>query len=150
MSEPIEILLVEDNPGDARLTEVALSESVAPNRLSIVADGERAVAFLRREPGYEDAPRPDLILLDLNMPRMNGHEVLAEVKSDPDLRAIPIVVLTTSTSDRDISESYRLQANSFINKPVDLSAFFDVVRAIEDYWLGASHLPVVPKRGPSS
>jgi chemotaxis family two-component system response regulator Rcp1 len=133
--KPIEILLVEDNPGDVRLTIEGLRESKVRNNLHVAADGVIALAFLRREPGYEHAPRPDLILLDLNLPRKDGREVLAEVKADPELKRIPIVVLTTSSAEQDVLRSYELQAASYITKPVDLEQFITVVKSIEDFWL---------------
>jgi chemotaxis family two-component system response regulator Rcp1 len=112
------------------------------NRMNVAADGVEAMAFLRREGKYADAPRPDLILLDLNMPRKDGREVLAEIKDDPDLRRIPVVILTTSTAERDIMESYNLHANCYIAKPVDLDQFLDVVKSIEDFWLTIVRLPL--------
>lgn len=136
-----EILLVEDSQGDIVLTQTALQDARVANRLSVVRDGEQALAFLRREPPYADAPRPDLVLMDLNMPRMNGHEVLKEVKDDPDLRTIPVVILTTSEAERDIVESYALHANCYIQKPVDLNQFLRVILAIEDFWLRVVQLP---------
>lgn len=144
---PIEILLVEDNAGDVRLTIEALQEGRVLNRLHIARDGVDAMAFLRRQPPFADAPRPHLILLDLNLPRKDGREVLAEVKGDPDLKAIPVVVLTTSRSEQDILKSYHLQANAYVVKPVDLDQFLGAVRAIEDFWLMVVSLPVVPVAG---
>ena len=136
-----EILLVEDSQGDIVLTQTALQDARVANRLSVVRDGEQALAFLRREPPYADAPRPDLVLMDLNMPRKNGLEVLKEVKDDPDLRTIPVVILTTSEAERDIVESYALHANCYIQKPVDLNQFLRVILAIEDFWLRVVQLP---------
>jgi two-component system, chemotaxis family, response regulator Rcp1 len=141
MGKEIEILLVEDNPGDVRLTVEALREAKVHNRLSIVNDGEEAMAFLRRQGKYADAPRPDLILLDLNLPRKDGREVLAEVKSDPELRSIPVVILTTSQAEQDILRSYELHANCYVTKPVDLEQFMIVVRSIENFWLVVAKLP---------
>jgi two-component system, chemotaxis family, response regulator Rcp1 len=138
---PIEILLVEDNPGDVRLTVEALKEGKVRNHMSVVTDGEKAMSFLRREDGYADSPRPDLILLDLNLPRKDGREVLAEIKEDPDLRRIPVVVLTTSKAEEDIVRSYNLHANCYITKPVDLDQFISVVRSIEDFWFSVVRLP---------
>jgi CheY-like chemotaxis protein len=138
---PIEILLVEDNPGDVRLTREALREGKVHNRLHVVQDGVEAMKFLRGEAPYEDAPRPDVILLDLNLPRKNGREVLAEVKSDPDLMRIPVVVLTTSDDERDVLHAYEYHANCYITKPVDLEQFLGVVRSIEDFWLTVVRLP---------
>ena len=141
VGEPIEILMVDDSMGDVRLAQEALKEARVRNRLSVVHDGEQAMAFLRREDGYGDAPRPDLVLLDLNMPRMDGREVLAQIKGDPDLRSIPVVILTSSEAERDISGAYELQANCYITKPVDLDQFITVVRSIEDFWLAVVKLP---------
>jgi two-component system, chemotaxis family, response regulator Rcp1 len=138
---PIEILLIEDNPGDARLTEEALREGRVSNRLSHVIDGVEAMAFVRREPPFADAPRPDLILLDLNLPRKDGREVLAELKADPRLRLIPVVVLTTSEAEQDILRTYELHGNCYITKPVDLEKFLHIVRAVENFWLAVVKLP---------
>jgi two-component system, chemotaxis family, response regulator Rcp1 len=140
-TRPIEILLVEDNPGDVRLAIEAMREGNVVNHLSVVSDGEAAMAFLRRECGYTVAPRPDLILLDLNLPRKDGREVLAEIKSDPALRGIPVVVLTTSGSEEDILNAYSLHANCYINKPVDLDQFIRVLRSIRDFWFSVVRLP---------
>jgi len=137
----VEILLVEDNPGDAELTSIALKEGKVSNHLSIVDDGVEAMLFLRREAPYRDAPRPDLILLDLNLPRKDGRETLTEIKEDPELCNIPIVILTTSESERDIAESYKLKANCYIKKPVDLDQFMAIVRSIEDFWFTIVKLP---------
>jgi two-component system, chemotaxis family, response regulator Rcp1 len=139
--QPIDILLVEDNPGDVDLTIEALKDGKVRNRLSIVEDGVAAMAFLRREGKYADAPRPDLILLDLNLPKKDGREVLAETKADERLRRIPVVVLTTSSSEQDILKSYDLHANCYITKPVDLEQFIEVVQAIEGFWLTIVKLP---------
>jgi CheY-like chemotaxis protein len=138
---PIEILLVEDNPGDARLTIEGLNESKVHNNLHIARDGVEAMQFLRREGEYADAVRPDLILLDLNLPRMDGREVLAEIKSDVKLKTIPVVVLTTSRAEQDVLRSYELQANCYITKPVDLEQFITVVKSIEDFWFTIVTLP---------
>jgi CheY-like chemotaxis protein len=137
----IEILLVEDNPGDVRLTLEALKEGKVRNNLSVVADGVEALAFLRRQGKYTEAPRPDLILLDLNLPKKDGREVLGEIKLDEVLRRIPVVVLTTSRAEEDILKSYDLYANCYITKPVDLERFFTVVKSIEDFWLTVVKLP---------
>jgi len=139
--EPIEILLVEDSPSDVDLTREALEDTKVHNNLSVVGDGVQALAFLRREGHYADAPHPDLILLDLNLPKKGGREVLAEIKSDPKLRRIPVVVLTTSTAEQDIVESYNLHANCYVKKPVDLDAFIQVVRSIDSFWLAIVKLP---------
>lgn len=138
---PVEILLVEDNAADVRLTVEALREGKVRNNLNVVRDGVEALEYLRRSGKHEGAPRPDLVLLDLNLPRKDGREVLAEIKADPDLRQIPIVVLTTSSAERDIVASYTLHANCFITKPVDLHQFFEVVRSIDEFWLSIVRLP---------
>ncbi|MHB1048165.1 MAG: response regulator [Thermoanaerobaculia bacterium] len=138
---PIEILLVEDNPADVRLTREALKDAKVLNNLSVVMDGEEAMAFLRRQGRHAEAPRPDLILLDLNLPRKDGREVLAEVKEDESLRSIPVVILTTSKSEADILRSYDLHANCYISKPVGLEEFLRVVESIEDFWLSVVRLP---------
>ena len=140
-NRPVEILLVEDSPSDTELTIEALQAGDIPCNLSHVEDGVEAMEFLKRENSYAEAPRPDLILLDLNLPRKDGREVLAELKSDPDLRTIPVVVLTTSKDDRDISQAYQLQANCYIAKPVDFEQFVSVLRAIEHFWLEVAALP---------
>lgn len=141
IGRPIEILLVEDNPGDVRLTQEALKDGKLHNNMHIVGDGVEAMAFLRRERQYENAVRPDLILLDLNLPRMDGREVLAEIKVDNNLRLIPVVVLTTSSSEEDVLKSYNLHANCYITKPVDLEQFFKVVKTINEFWLTVVKLP---------
>lgn len=143
MAHPIEILLVEDNPGDIRLTQEVFREGRLANRLHIARDGIEAMAHLRREGPYAQAVRPDLILLDLNLPRKDGREVLAEIKADQELRRIPVVVLTTSSADQDILKAYDLHANCYLTKPVDLEAFIDVVRSIEEFWLALVKLPRV-------
>ncbi|WIG94838.1 response regulator [Myxococcus sp. SDU36] len=142
---PIEILLVEDNPGDVRLTIEAFKEGKVSNRLSVARDGVEALAFLRRQGAYANAARPDLILLDLNLPRKDGREVLAEIKVDPALRRIPVVVLTTSKAEEDILRTYDLHANCYIAKPVDLEQFIFVVRSIDDFWLSVVRLPPKPE-----
>jgi two-component system, chemotaxis family, response regulator Rcp1 len=138
---PIEILLVEDNPGDVRLTVEGLNEGKVRNHLHVARDGVEALAFLRREGEFSNAVRPDLILLDLNLPRKDGREVLQDLKSDPMFRTIPVVVLTTSRSEQDVLRSYELQANCYITKPVDLEQFITVVKSIEDFWLTIVTLP---------
>jgi CheY-like chemotaxis protein len=138
---PVEILLVEDNPGDVRLTREALREGKVRNRLSVVKDGVEALAFLRREGAYADAPRPNLILLDLNLPRIDGRQVLATIKADPQVRTIPVGVLTTSRDEQDVLTSYGLQAACYITKPGDLDQFLTVVKSIEDFWLTVVTLP---------
>lgn len=140
---PVKILLVEDNPGDIRLTREALKEGKVLNDLYVAQDGIEAMAFLRREGAYADLPRPDVVLLDLNLPKKDGHEVLAEIKSDPDLKSIPVVVLTTSSSDEDILKTYELHANCYITKPVDLEQFITVVQSVEDFWFTIVRLPPV-------
>ena len=137
----INILLVEDNPGDARLTMEALKEGKFNNTLIHVRDGVEALDYLRREGTFKNAVRPDLILLDLNMPRKDGRETLAEIKADPDLHRIPVVILTTSKAEEDIFRSYDLHANCFITKPVKLAQFFDVVKNVEDFWMSIVKLP---------
>jgi two-component system, chemotaxis family, response regulator Rcp1 len=138
----VDILLVEDNPGDIRLTQEILKESKIHNNLNIVMDGVEAMEYLRKEGAYKDATRPDIILLDLNLPKMNGKEVLAEVKTDPDLKRIPVVVLTTSVAEQDILRTYDLYANCYITKPIDLDQFITVVKLIEDFWLTIVKLPL--------
>ncbi len=139
--EPAEILLVEDNPGDIRLTREALRDSKINNNLSVVEDGVEAMRFLRRHEEYSQARRPDIILLDLNLPRKDGREVLEDIKSDPDLRRIPVVILTTSDDERDIVQSYDLHANCYITKPVDLQRFVEIVKNIEGFWFSIVKLP---------
>ncbi len=138
---PIEILMVEDSPTDAQLTVEALHAAKVVNRLSHVEDGVEALRFLRRQGPYAEAPRPDLILLDLNLPRKDGREVLDELKRDPDLKVIPVVVLTTSRSEQDVLRSYQLHANCYITKPVDFTQFMEVVKTIEHFWLTVVTLP---------
>ena len=139
--EPIHILIVEDNPGDARLAVEALTEGKITNNISIVQDGVEAVSFLRRENEHTDAPRPDLILLDLNLPKMNGKDVLAIIKNDSELKRIPVIILTTSDADQDISATYELQANCYITKPVGFDKFIDVIQSVENFWLSVVKLP---------
>ncbi|MFB2967420.1 response regulator [Aerosakkonema sp. BLCC-F183] len=138
---PIEILLIEDSPSDANLTIKRLKTAKVINNLRWVEDGETAMKFLRHQDEYADVPRPDLILLDLNLPAMDGREVLGEIKSDPQLKRIPVVILTTSADERDVLIAYNLNANCYITKPVDIQQFFDVIGAIEDFWLAAVKLP---------
>ena len=140
---PIEILLVEDSPSDAELTVEALHEARVCNHLNIVSDGVQALEFLRRQGAFTQAPRPDLILLDLNLPRKDGREVLAEIKADPELKIIPVVVLTTSRADEDVLRAYALHANCYIPKPVDFQHFLQVVRNIETFWLSVVKLPTL-------
>ncbi len=138
---PIEILLVEDNPGDVRLTVEALKEGKVANEISVAADGMEAMEFLRRAGRHSDVPMPDLILLDLNLPKKNGREVLAEIKMDDRLKHIPVVVLTTSQAEKDIILTYNLHANCYITKPVDFGQFIDVVKSIENFWFTVVKLP---------
>ena len=138
---PIEILMVEDNPGDVRLTREALKGGKVLNRLHVVEDGVAALDFLYRRPPHQNAPRPDLILLDLNLPKMDGREVLARIKSDDSLRVIPVVVLTTSQAEEDVLRAYRLSANCYVTKPVDLNQFNRIVQAVEEFWLSVVRLP---------
>ena len=139
--QDVEILLVEDNPGDIRLTQEALKDSKIRNNLSVVRDGEEALSFLRREGNYGSVPRPDLILLDLNLPRIDGREVLEKIKTDDTLKRIPVVVLTTSDDEKDILASYNLHANCYITKPVDLNRFVEIVKSIEGFWFQIVRLP---------
>lgn len=139
--EPVQILLVEDSPADIELTTEALAEARVANDLHVVTDGEAALAYLRREPPYAEEPRPDLVLLDLNLPGKDGREVLAEAKADPELATIPIVVLTTSAAEADILRSYELHANSYITKPVRFDEFLRTVQSLEDFWLTVVKLP---------
>jgi CheY-like chemotaxis protein len=141
VGSPVEILLVEDSPGDARLAREGLSECKIRNNLHVVDDGVKAMAFLRRQGEYAMSPRPDLILLDLNLPRKDGREVLREIKEDERLKVIPVVVLTTSKADEDIIKSYSLHANCYVTKPLGLQQFLDVVRSIEDFWFTIVRLP---------
>lgn len=140
-TEVIQILLIEDDPGDVVITREAFAENKVRNHLSVVSDGETALSFLRRTGPFATAPRPDLILLDLNLPRKSGHEVLAEIKADPDLGRVPVVVLTTSDAEYDVLRSYDLHANAFITKPVDFEAFLRVVRQIDDFFITVVKLP---------
>ncbi len=138
---PVEILLVEDSPSDADLTVEALSDGKVLNNLHWVEDGVEAIAFLRRQGKYSDAPRPDLILLDLNLPKKDGREVLAQIKADPTLKLIPVIVLTTSAAERDILKTYELNANCYVTKPIDLEQFISVIKVIELFWLAVVKLP---------
>ncbi len=146
LGRPVELLLVEDNPGDVRLTAEALQEGKVWNRLSVASDGVEALAFLRRLDTFAAAPRPDVILLDLNLPKKDGREVLAEIKANEELRTIPVVILTTSKAEEDILKTYNLHANCYISKPVDLEQFLGVVKAIEDFWLCVVKLPSAAQR----
>jgi CheY-like chemotaxis protein len=141
IGKPIEILPVEDNPGDVRLTLESLRDAKMLNHLTAVEDGVEALAFLRRQGKHATAPRPDLVLLDLNLPKKDGREVLAEIKQDPDLRRIPVMIMTISQEEQDVIESYDLHANCYITKPVDLDQFITVVKSIEDFWFTVVKLP---------
>jgi CheY-like chemotaxis protein len=138
---PIEVLLVEDDEGDVLITREALAEGKVLNRLHVVGDGVEAVDYLRRKKPHADAIRPDLILLDLNLPKRDGHQVLADIKGDADLRRIPVVVLSTSAADEDILRSYDLHANAYVTKPVDFDRFVDVIRRIDDFFISVANLP---------
>lgn len=140
-SRPINLLLIEDNPGDVRLTQEAFKEGKLSYQMDVVMDGVEAIHFLRRRPPYENAATPDIILLDLNLPKKDGREVLAEIKADPELRRIPVIILTTSNAEQDILKSYDLHVNCYINKPVDFDKFFDIIKMIEDFWLTIAILP---------
>lgn len=139
--ELVHILLVEDNPGDVILTQEAFAENKLRNQLHVASDGEEALAFLRRESGHEEAPRPDIILLDLNLPKLGGRDVLKIIKSDARLRSIPVVILTTSADEVDICEAYRAHANCFITKPVDLDQFLQAIRSVHNFWIEVVKLP---------
>lgn len=139
--DPIEILMVEDNPSDVRLTREAFKDAKVRNRMHVAVDGEDAMAYLRQEGRHRDALKPDLILLDLNLPKKNGREVLAEIKADPELKRIPVVILTTSDDEKDIFTAYDLHVNAYIKKPVDLDQFIKIVEAVEDFWLTVVKLP---------
>ncbi len=141
MPKAVNILLIEDNPGDIRLVVESMKESKKPNNLSMVKDGIEAMTYLHREGVYANAVRPDIILLDLNLPRKNGKEVLAEIKKDPDLKRIPVIVFTASSAERDVINSYDLHANCYITKPVSLEKFIEVVKSIETFWLTVVKLP---------
>jgi two-component system, chemotaxis family, response regulator Rcp1 len=137
----IEILLVEDNPGDVRLTKEAMKEGKIMNRISVACDGVEALDFLKRRGPFADAPKPDLILLDLNLPKKDGRQVLAEIKEDPELKMIPVVILTTSAAEQDIIKTYELHANCYLIKPVDLNQFLQVAKMIKDFWFTLVKLP---------
>ena len=139
--QPIDILLIEDNPGDVRLTIEALKDGKVSNRLSVAPDGVEAMAFLRQAGKYAGAPRPDLILLDLNLPKYDGRQLLEKIKSDPELAGIPVVVLTTSSAEEDIIKSYKLHANAYVTKPVDLDQFMKAVRQIDEFFVQVVRLP---------
>ena len=141
LGRPIEVLLVEDDPGDVLMTREAFGDYKVKNQLHVVSDGVEAMGFLRREGEHADAPRPDLVLLDLNLPRMDGREVLQAVKSDPELASIPVVVLTTSEAEEDVLRSYSLHANAYVTKPVDFERFIQVVRQIDDFFVSVVRLP---------
>jgi CheY-like chemotaxis protein len=140
---PIEILLVEDNPGDVRLTIEAFKEAKVCNKLNVVEDGEEAISYLRNEGKYSNAPIPDLVLLDLNLPKKDGREVLSEIKNDSLLKKIPVIILTTSQAEEDVLKSYELNANCYVSKPVEFKQFLNVIRSVEDFWLSVVKLPSV-------
>lgn len=141
LGRPADFLLVEDNPGDVRLTQEALKSHKVQNNLHVVSDGEEAMAFLRKQGKYKDAPRPDIILLDLNLPKKDGREVLADIKSDPHLKTIPVVIITSSEAEQDIIKSYNLNANCYVTKPVNLDQFIKVVQSINEFWITIVKLP---------
>jgi len=144
-SRPVNILLIEDNPGDIRLTQEAFKEGNIKINLNVVMDGVEAIKYLRKEDKYSDSITPDLILLDLNLPKKDGREVLKEIKTDDHLKRIPVVVLTTSNAEQDIFKSYNLHVNCYINKPVDFDRFFDIIQKIEEFWLSTAILPSMVK-----
>ncbi len=148
--EPFEILLVEDNPGDVFLTQEAFREGRLAYRLSVVEDGEEAMRFLRREGRHSKAPQPDLILLDLNLPKKDGRELLGEVKMDPELRQIPVIVLTTSKAEQDVAKAYKLHANCYLTKPIQMDDFLKTIRSVEEFWLSVVRLPFKDSYGKSS
>jgi chemotaxis family two-component system response regulator Rcp1 len=140
-TEPVDVLLVEDNPGDVRLTKEALKDAKLKIHMHVVGDGMEAMAFLRKQGKYAASPRPDLVLLDLNLPKKDGRQVLAEIKEDPDLKRIPVVIITTSKAEEDVLKSYNLHANCYVTKPLDLDQFITVVQSIEQFWLTIVKLP---------
>ncbi|NHN42752.1 response regulator [Halorubellus sp. JP-L1] len=139
--DPVDILLVEDNPGDVRLTREAFEAGQIRNTLHVARDGVEALEFLRQQGEYADVPRPDIVLLDLNLPRKDGDEVLAEIRADPDLETLPVIVLTSSSAEEDVVRSYELQANAFLTKPVDPMEFVEIVRSFQEFWLSVVRLP---------
>lgn len=141
MTQMIDILMVEDSPSDAKLTQLGLQDMTVPHQVHLVTDGEQALFFLRRKGQHHAAPRPDLVLLDLNLPRVHGREVLAEIKQDPDLRRIPVVIFSSSAAERDIAQSYDLHANSYVVKPLDYQGLQEMVQTIERYWMSLVALP---------
>ncbi len=142
-TNPVNILLIEDNPGDVRLTQEAFKEGSIDIKLDVVMDGVEAIKYLKKETPYDDADTPDLVLLDLNLPKKDGREVLLEIKTDNNLKRIPVVVLTTSNAQQDILKSYNLHVNCYVNKPVDFDKFFDIIQKIEDFWLSTAILPTL-------
>lgn len=142
VGRPVDILLVEDSPSDVAMTVAAFREGRITNDLQVVTDGDQALAYLRKQAPFTDGRRPDIVLLDLNLPRVDGRQVLAEIKGDDDLKAIPVVVLTTSSAETDILRSYELQANAYVTKPVGVDEFFAAIRTIEDFWLSVVRLPL--------
>lgn len=141
VSQPIEVLLVEDDPGDVLMTQEAFADYKVANKLTVVTNGEDAIAYMRKTGKFADAPTPDLVLLDLNLPRRNGREVLREIKEDPELRSVPVVILTTSEAEEDVIASYLLHANAYVRKPVDFDQFVAAVRAIDDFFITVVKLP---------
>ena len=150
VGRPVEFLLVEDNPGDVRLTREALKDSKVRNNLNVLGDGISALAYLRNESPYENALRPDIILLDLNLPKMDGREVLSKIKADPVFRRIPVVIITSSEAEQDILRTYDLHVNCYVTKPVDLDQFIKVVQSIESFWLTIVQLPMLDEAESSS
>ncbi|GAA0678621.1 response regulator [Natronoarchaeum mannanilyticum] len=148
-AEPIDVLLVEDNPGDVRLTEEAFAEAKISNDLHVVRDGESALDFVYRRGDYESAPTPDLVLLDLNLPKIDGTEVLEEIKTDDALKRIPVIVLTSSSAEEDIVESYELHSNAYLTKPVDPDEFVELVQSFEEFWFTLVKLPPEPEAEPT-
>jgi CheY-like chemotaxis protein len=142
-SPPIQVLLVEDNPGDVRLIREALKKSRFKLNISVARDGEQALAFMRRQGAYADSPRPEFVLLDLNMPKKDGRAVLAEMKNDPSLRKIPVVIFTSSEAENDINMSYSLHANAYVSKPIEIDHFETVLRSVEEFWMRVAKLPRV-------
>jgi chemotaxis family two-component system response regulator Rcp1 len=140
-TEPVDVLLIEDNPGDVRLTKEALKDAKLKIHMHVVGDGMEAMAFLRKQGKYASSPRPDLVLLDLNLPKKDGRQVLAEIKEDPDLKRIPVVIITSSKAEEDVLKSYNLHANCYVTKPLDLDQFITVVQSIEQFWLTIVKLP---------
>jgi two-component system response regulator len=146
LDRPVELLLVEDSPSDAGLTQAALKTAAVPINVHLVEDGEQAMQFLLHGAGYSDVPRPDIVLLDLNMPRKDGREVLAEIRADAQLETIPVIILTTSSAPEDIVQTYKLKANSYVQKPVDLTDFMNAIKSLDEFWFSYATLPANEKR----